>query len=55
MGKITDEDGGFLEDEDGHGIYDLAGITESVAGADTPTGELTRKRRAKRELTSNNI
>ncbi len=43
MAKISDEDGGWLEDEAGHGIYDLAGMAEAIAGAMTFGGALTRK------------
>jgi hypothetical protein len=43
MGKISDESGAWLEDEAGHGIYDLAGITENPTGALTIGGALTSK------------
>lgn len=43
MGKISDEDGGWLEDEAGHGIYDLAGMTEAIAGAMTFGGAVARR------------
>ena len=48
MGKISDEDGGWLEDEAGHGIYDLAGMTENPIGAMTPSGAVSRKVKAAR-------
>ena len=40
MAKISDEEGNWLEDEQGHGVYDLDGMKESLAGSDTPTGDL---------------
>jgi hypothetical protein len=43
MGKISDESGAWLEDLSGHGIYDLAGITENPTGALTIGGALTSK------------
>ena len=48
MAKITDEDGNFITDENGHGIYDLAGITESWGGAVTPAGDTAKKAKFKR-------
>ena len=55
MGKISDEDGGWLEDEDGHGIYDLAGMNESITAAFAVSdlaGALAPVVRFKRNLTS---
>ena len=43
MGKISDLAGGWLEDEDGHGIYDEAGMTESIAGVLSLAGTLAAK------------
>ncbi len=38
MAKISDQAGDWLEDEAGHGIYDLAGMAEAITGAMTPSG-----------------
>ena len=43
MGKVADLDGAWLEDEAGHGIYDEAGMTESIAGALSSAGALIAK------------
>ena len=53
MAKITDEAGNPISDENGHGIYDLDGIAEEVAGTLTEDGDVDPKYSARREVGGN--